>query len=217
MMPDTSVPSLRIRVINDATANGHGNGEYVLYWMTTFRRGESNFALQRAVELGRELNCPVLVFEALRVGYRWANDRLHHFVIQGMSDNQAYFAKRGTTYFPYLEKAASEGSGLLAALAKSAGAVIGDDFPCFFLPAMTRAPARQIHCRFELVDSNGLLPMRATDQVFVRAHYFRRYLHKHLRPHLEDLPDPDPLSQLTCVPRRPKYQSMLRSSGLLLR
>ncbi len=199
MMPKSFVPSLRVRVVNDVPANEQRRGQYVLYWMTAFRRGTSNFALQRAVELGQEHNCPVLVFEALRVGYRWANDRLHHFVIQGMADNQAFFAKRGTTYYPYIEKSPGDGAGLLAALAESAVAVVGDDFPCFFLPAMTRTAARQIKGRFELVDSNGLLPMRAADKVFVRAHYFRRFLHKNLRPHLEDVPDTDPLSRSTCT------------------
>jgi deoxyribodipyrimidine photo-lyase len=47
--------------------------------------------------------------------------------------------------------------------------------------------------RFELVDSNGLLPMRAADRVFGRAVDFRRFLQKSLRPHLADFPGHDPL------------------------
>ena len=47
--------------------------------------------------------------------------------------------------------------------------------------------------RLELVDSNGILPMRAANKVFARAHDFRRFLQKNLRPHLLEFPDPDPL------------------------
>lgn len=200
MAARSPVPEIRIRVINDAAPNR--KGKYVLYWMTAFRRGRSNFALQQAVDWARELDCPLLVFEALRCGYRWASDRIHSFVIQGMADNQAHFAKHDVAYYPYLENEPGEGSGLLAALAKSAAVVVGDDFPCFFLPAMTRAAARQIEGRFELVDSNGLLPMRAADQVFVRAHYFRRFLHKNLRPHLQQFPKSDPLTRQR-IPKLP--------------
>ena len=68
--------------------------------------------------------------------------------------------------------------GLIAALAAQACVVVSDDFPCFFLPRMYQAAAKQIPVRFELVDSNGLLPMRAADKVFARAFDFRRFLQK---------------------------------------
>jgi deoxyribodipyrimidine photo-lyase len=46
------------------------------------------------------------------------------------------------------------------------------------------------------VDSNGLLPMRATDQIFSTAHSFRRFLQKNLPPHLEDFPNATPFARL---------------------
>ncbi len=70
----------------------------------------------------------------------------------------------------------------------------------FFLPAMVRAAARQIPVRFELVDSNGMLPMRTADRVFLRAYDFRRFLQKNLVPHLDDMPEPDPLHKVA-LPR----------------
>jgi len=191
----SSVPATRIRyVANKDVAAG---GDYVLYWMTAFRRGQWNFALQRAVDWAREIDKPLLVFEALRCGYRWASDRLHAFVIQGMRDNAKFFSGRAAArYFPYVEPEPGAGKGLLAALAKDACVVIGDDFPCFFLPDMVQSAARQIPVRFELVDSNGVLPMRAAGKVFARAYDFRRYLQRELRPHLDEFPEPDPLKYL---------------------
>ena len=124
----------------------------------------------------------------------WASDRIHLFVIQGMADNARRLASRKSVlYYPYLEPKHGAGKGLLAALARRACVVVSDDFPCFFLPRMVKAASQQVPVRFELVDSNGILPMRAADKVFRRAHDFRRFLQKNLRPHLDDFPEPDPL------------------------
>ena len=81
------VPSIRIQDCN--TAPVCESGEFVLYWMIAARRTEWNFGVQRAVEWGLELRKPVVIFEPLRVGYPWASDRLHRFVIDGMADNEA--------------------------------------------------------------------------------------------------------------------------------
>jgi deoxyribodipyrimidine photo-lyase len=80
------VPRERIRSINAAPINPEG--DYVLYWMIATRRVAWSFALDHAVDLARELGRPLVIFEALRCGYRWASDRLHRFVIEGMRDNQ---------------------------------------------------------------------------------------------------------------------------------
>ncbi len=167
----------------------------MLYWMTAFRRTSWNFSLQRAVEWARDLRKPLLILEALRCGYRWASDRLHQFVIQGMADNEARLAQRNAFYYPYLEPEPGAGRGLLAQLAERACVVVSDDFPSFFLPRMIAAAKCQIPTRFELIDSNGLFPMRAADRTFARAFDFRRYLQRNLLPHLEpdSLPDEDPL------------------------
>jgi deoxyribodipyrimidine photo-lyase len=187
-----ATPEIRIRSLGSQPVRR--DGDYVLYWMTAFRRGTWNFALQRAVQWAADLQRPLLVFEALRCGYPWASDRLHAFVIQGMADNAEWFRRYpAVTYFPYLEQAKGDGKGLLESLAEQACIVVGDDFPCFFLPHMMKAAQRQIPVRFELVDANGLLPLRAADKVFSRAFDFRRFLQKKLTPFLSQLPEPDPL------------------------
>lgn len=186
------VPEIRIRQANGSNATA--DGEFVLYWMISARRGDWNFGLQRAVEWATELNKPLVILEALRCGYRWASDRIHQFVIQGMADNAKHFSRKRVLYYPYLEPQHGDGKGLLAALAKRSAVVVSDDFPCFFLPRMIDAASQQISTRFELVDSNGLLPMRATDKVFSRAFDFRRYLQKSLRPYFDEFPEPDPLA-----------------------
>jgi deoxyribodipyrimidine photo-lyase len=186
-----SVPEVRLRPCNDQPVRG--DGKHVLYWMTAARRSKANFALQRAVELATEHGVPLLVMEGLRCGYRWASDRHHAFVLQGMADNRAAFAAAGVTYLPYVEPAPGAGKGLLAALAADACAVVADDWPCFFLPRMLAAAAKALPVRVEAVDGNGLLPLRAADKVFGRAFDLRRFLQKALPAHLADFPAGDPL------------------------
>lgn len=189
--PIPPVPSARVRVLRDAPPRPRA--AYILYWMIASRRLDDNFALQHAVWWAREMGLPVLIFEPLRVGYRWASDRLHTFVLQGMADNRATAASRGVTYHAYVEPEAGHAAGLLERLAADAAVVVTDDFPAFFLPAMVAAAAERLDCRVEVVDGNGLVPMRATDKVYATAHAFRRHLQAILPEHLARMPLRDPL------------------------
>ena len=47
-MSVNNVPDLRIRKIGDMDADS--GGDYVLYWMISFRCSHYNFSVQRAVE-----------------------------------------------------------------------------------------------------------------------------------------------------------------------
>jgi deoxyribodipyrimidine photo-lyase len=192
------MPSLqnepRVQLANDAPVRS--DGDYVLYWMIAARRASWSHALDRAATWARTLNRPLLVLEALRVGYPYASDRLHRFILQGMAANAESFRDRAA-YHPYVEPQEGAGRGLLQALAAHACVVVTDDFPTFFLPHMVAAAARKLPVRLEIVDSNGLWPMRATDRLFVTARSFRAFLAKNLGPHLQ----PPPADPLADVPR----------------
>lgn len=188
------VPEIRIRQLNHTPLKG--DGDYVLYWMIANRRTRFNYSLQRAVELSKGLNKPLLVFEALRCGYEWSSDRLHKFVIQGMAANQKNLKDSVATYYCYVEPEPGHGAGLLQALAAQACAVVTDDFPCFFIPRMLQQVAPRLTVNLEAVDSNGLLPMRAASQIYPTAYAFRRFLHKKLSPHLLETPQANPLARI---------------------
>ena len=190
-----AVIDLRRRVLTDALPDPAK--AYVLYWMTAYRRTTHNHALDRALELCRETGKPLLVLEGLRAGYRWASDRMHRFVIDGMRDDAAAFAAAGVAYHAYLEPEPGHGKGLLEALAADAVAVVTDDYPAFFLPRMLEAAADRLedaHVAFEAIDGNGLYPIRDTDRVFTMAHSFRRHLQKRLPRHLDGAPVAEPLA-----------------------
>lgn len=186
----------RIRALNVVPPNAHGR--YVLYWMIASRRTTWNFSLQRAADWARALGCGLIIFEALRVDYPWASDRLHRFVLDGMAERAAALQGRhGVAYYPYVEPAPGAGRGLFESLARSAAVVITDDYPTFFLPGMLAAVSSRVPVRFEAIDGNGLLPMRDTDTVYPSAYAFRRYLQRRLPATLPLAPVPDPLTQLT--------------------
>lgn len=189
---DGSVPASRVRSVGDHPVRA--GGRYVLYWMIAARRTRFSSALARARAWAAELGKPLLVFEPLRAGYRWAADRHHVFVLHGMADQADACQAAGVRYLPYVEPEAGAGKGLLAALAEHAAVTVTDDYPSFFIPRMIEAAGQRLSCRVEAVDGNGLLPMRATDKVFTRAHSLRAYLQRELPAHLDALPPIDPLA-----------------------
>jgi deoxyribodipyrimidine photo-lyase len=189
---ERSVAALRISAVN--AAHVRRRGEYVLYWMIAARRTTHNFALDRALRWARDLERPLVVLEPLRCGYRWASDRLHAFVLQGMSDNARELSRENVLHHPYVEPEIGAGRGLLAALARKACVVVTDDFPCFFLPRMVARAAECVEVRLERIDSNGLLPLRASGEVHPTAYAFRRHLQRTLAAHLEEAPSARPFS-----------------------
>jgi len=160
--------------------------------MIANRRTTWNFSLDESLAWTEKLNKPLLVLEALRVGYPWASDRLHKFIIGGMTDNGGNLAKAGVAYYPYLEPSPGEGKGLLDALSRKACLVVTDHFPDFFLPRMVAAAAQKIPVRLIYVDANGLLPLRAADHAYPTAYAFRRFIQKNIGGHLTDFPQADP-------------------------
>ena len=220
-----SVPTVRVRVANDAPVNA--KGDFVLYWMIAFRRLNWNFSLEQAVAWSLELKKPLVILEALRCGYPWASDRLHRFVLDGMADNMRQAGKQNILYYPYVERKKGAGKGLLSALAKRACVIVTDDYPEFFIPKMVAAAVQRLPVRLEFVDANGLLPMRVAERVFPTAYAFRRFLQQKLPSHLPAAPKADPLKGVRLTKPQSLPQRILnkwppvsdtelkRSSGLL--
>lgn len=189
----SAVPAIRVHACSSKLTNPEG--EFVLYWMIGARRVRHNFALQRAVEHARELGKPLVIFEPLRVDYRWASDRHHRFILDGMADNEARLEGKSALYYPYVEPEADADKGLFEALAARAAVVVTDEYPGFFLPHMVRAASARCPVAMEQVDSNGLLPLHAADKVFTTARSLRFFLQKKLPEHLDEVPEDDPLAR----------------------
>jgi deoxyribodipyrimidine photo-lyase len=146
------------------------------------------------VERANELKKPLLVLEALRVGYQWACDRFHSFIVDAMEEHRKVLETKNIYYYPYIEPSPGEGRGLLANLGRRACIVVTDEFPCFFLPAMVKKAGHILPILLEVVDSTGLLPMKESSRVFPTAYSFRRFLQRQLPGRLREQPAKDPFS-----------------------
>jgi len=188
----SDISDARVRPANDAGVRD--GGDYILYWMTSYRRSNWNHSLDRAVEWAASLEKPLLVFEALRCGYPWVSERLHRFVLEGMLDNQRAFSKNRVAYYPYVEPHNGAGKGLLAELSSKACVVVADDYPAFFLPRMIAAAAGKLEVLMEQVDSNGLLSLAEQSKVYSAAYHFRHHVHRSLLDDPFDMPRQRPFS-----------------------
>lgn len=187
------VPEIRINLKNEKAINT--NGSFVIYWMVANRRLKWNYSLQHAIYLAQKNGVGLIILDGLRLGYPWASERIHRFVIEGMYDNWLASQNHSIQYYPYVERNKGEGSGLLEALSRNAVAVVSDEFPCFFIPRMHEAVSLKLECSFQLVDSNGILPLRAGGRVFTTAASFRRHLQKNILPHMIQWPVEMPLNE----------------------
>jgi deoxyribodipyrimidine photo-lyase len=121
------------------------------------------------VELAERFGRPLVVLEALRCDYRWASDRLHRFVLDGMAENARRFAGRAVLYHPYLEAAPR-------ACSPTRGVRTGGRRLTVFLPAAhDRAGRAMVPCGG--VDSCPA-PIRASSST---AHAFRAFIQRTAR------------------------------------
>lgn len=201
------MPIPAIRLINANDAPLRHSGRYVLYWMVAQRRLRYNFALQHAVDEAKRLHKPLLIFEPLRLGYRWASERLHRFVIQGMQQQARYLLPdHAVGYYPYVEPKSAAESDLLPTLARDAALVVSDEHPGFFLPALARSVASRLAVRLQLVDGATVMPLRFADRTFTVAHSYRRWMQKRIFEVLDDPPKANPLAYV----RLPKFPGLDR-------
>ncbi len=184
---------MRVRIVNGAPLRARG--KHVLYRMSSARRLGWNYGLQRAAALARERRVPLLILETLECGTRWASDRLHAFALDGMREHAAC-----PHYYPYVEREPGAAAGLLEAMAKTAVAVVVDE-------DVPGAAAPELDVRLEAVDSNGLLPLAATERVFVSAYQFRRFLQK---TGFDEAPEPAPLAAPLAGPWEPPKEILRR-------
>jgi len=190
------VPLTRVTTLKDINPESISDSKYVVYWMISFKRIGYNFALQRAVEWANQLSQPLLILEPLILDYPMSSIRFHKFTLEGMKEVDEQVSDTKAFYYPFVEQSARESEGLLTEISKHASVVITDDYPTYFVPQMTAKASGEINTRYELVDSNGIVPIRLSEKEYVRAHDFRRYLHKNLEDFIIETPLEKPLDLL---------------------
>ena len=164
-------------------------GDFVLYWAQSARRLRQNLGLEHAIARANALGVPVVVYEALRPDYPYANDRIHAFVLDGVAQNRRDADARGLRYLFFLPRTRDEARGVVRRLAARAQLVVTDDFPTGIVRDQTRAFAARTPVALELVDGNGIVPMRAMPKEQYAAKQFRDRAYKLLDRHWTPIRD----------------------------
>jgi deoxyribodipyrimidine photo-lyase len=188
-----TVDSKRIVVLHSETAER--NGDFILYWMQIQRRGESNDALNFAVEQANKRNLPVLVYEGLRHDYPHASDRIHSFVLENARGLRNRLKDRGIGHAFYLERNRSDRRRIVKKLARRAALVVTDHYPAFIIPGHNRALARlaaEIGVTALAVDSCGVIPLAEFTKREYAARTIRPKIHKLLPFYLREIKDAEP-------------------------
>src|SRR5512146_743043 len=92
----------RIRLLNDRPERP--GAEFVLYWIQMYHRAEQNWALTAAIAAANRLAVPLVVYHGLGCTYPHANDRIHRFILEGVTELKERFARRGIMYHFYLRR-----------------------------------------------------------------------------------------------------------------
>jgi deoxyribodipyrimidine photo-lyase len=180
----------RIRRLNDRPER-HG-AEFVLYWIQMYHRAEQNWALTAAIEAANRLGLPLVVYHGLGYTYPHANDRIHRFILEGVTELKERFARRGILYHFYLRRQTTDPNDLLYRLAQRAALVVTDDFPAFFIPAQSMRVAGRLDVATWAVDSNGIVPLAAILGEQYGAYTLRPKVRRLLAEHLRPVPEPSP-------------------------
>lgn len=152
--------------------------DYVLYWSQMNRRAHFNHALDYAIELGNQLNLPVLFYEGLTCTYRQANDRLHTFVMEAVPGTERALKERGVGYAFYLRRRRADANDIVYRLAERAAAVVTDDYPTFIAAEHNaRVPAKMNRAYFT-VDSSCIVPMNRFQKHEYAAYTIRPKINK---------------------------------------
>jgi len=170
------------------------SGSYVLYWMQLYRRFRTNHALDYAIECAESLGKPLVVYEGLKLDYRWSSARHSQFLIEGMRENAEFAREHGLNYWPFVEGSPDHGTkikkrfdpsgrGLLRWLSESACLVVTDDYPAFIVPEQTSALASKVDVAVHAIDGNSILPLSALGPTVSAAAHLRPRIHKAFATH----------------------------------
>lgn len=165
---------------------------YVLYWMQMFKRATNNHALNFAIQLANERELPLVVYEGLKYYYPWASDRIHSFVLEGVEEKRAEFARQGIRYVFYSQRNAADPRDTVARLARAAAALVTDDYPCFIIPEHNRRICQQVSIPVYAVDANGIVPL----SVFTKEEFAARTIRPKINRVLDQYLIPVPQAKL---------------------
>ncbi|WP_234572012.1 hypothetical protein [Rhodohalobacter sp. 614A] len=184
------------RVFNNNDHKPNKDGDFVVYWMQNTRRFHYNFGLEYAVSWANKLGKPLLIYEAFSCHYRWATDRSHTFMMQGMKEHLDFAEKQDLNYLTFCEQKPGQIDSMVMEIFDRASIIISDEFPIFIIKKSNEKYSRKVNIPYITVDSNGIIPLGITDKDPYSAYLFRKIMQKHFVEAYTHPPKKDPLDDL---------------------
>ncbi len=173
----------RVRKLN-AAAEQPG-GKYVVYWAPANRRVDGNHGLLYAAEMANRCNLPVLYYEPLTFEHKYANDRLHTFMLEGAPENAKRARKAGLGYLCFLRRKPADPEDAIFDLAKDAAAIVTDDYPVYVVDDHNRDMPNRLNVACYAVDSSCVVPMARLAKREYAAYTIRPKIHRMLDEYLK--------------------------------
>ena len=131
------------------------NGKCVVYWMQRAERGIDNPAVDLAVDIGNELDLPVVAFFSAISNFPHANLRHYAFLNQGLRDIEEDLAERNVSF---VVRRAPNNSLEKLLFEVNAAMLIGDENPCREPERWRRVLAKRLELPFWTVDADVVVP-----------------------------------------------------------
>ena len=200
----------RVQLLNSAPFRG--GAKYVLYWAQANRRVGWNHARAYAIALANKAGLPVLFYEGLTFDYRYASDRLHSFLLEGVPDTERHLQRLGIGYVFYLRRTRHDPNDVFYRLAKNAAAVVTDDYPVFLARHYNASVPAKVGIPYYAVDSSCIVPMSRFEHREYAAYTIRPKIRKLLPEYVQLAPAM--FVRHKFKDKTPKFHTLVSSSNI---
>lgn len=153
------------------------HGDKIVYWTHHALRSDENPAFDVARHLASKWNLPLVVYHGLAETYLYASDRHHTFMMEAAVDLKRQYTEKGICYRFHLDREGNRGP-ILARLARTASAVITEDFPIEPTVQWTERLQSILTVPFLAVDCSCVVPFQIVGQAYDRAFAYREATEK---------------------------------------
>lgn len=172
----TSVDPARIQRLNQLCARP--SARYVLYWVQQDVRALCNHALEYSASRANQLGLPLLAVYGLTAIFPGANERMFHFLLDGLRDLKLALGSRGVELTVLL----SDPPQAVARLAQDAAVVVCDRCYSRICREWRRRVAADCNCEVVQVETNVVVPVELASN---RLEPASRTLRPKIRAHLD--------------------------------
>ena len=158
----------KIKVLREGNVKAN---KYIIYWMQSAQRAKNNPALNYAIKRANQIEVPLIVFFNLTDQFPEANYRHYYFMLEGLQEVEKELAKIGIKFVVNIGDPIQN----VAKLIKDTVILISDRGYLKIERKWKENVAKNINCRFVLINTNTIVPVDiASDKEEYAAYTIRK-------------------------------------------